>query len=478
MTLHPMLIDGEWVDQDNTLMVDDPESGEEVGRVPVATVEDVESAVLGARRATMKPLPGHERSRILSGAADLLDTRIEEAATLIATEGIKTIREARAEARRAVATLRLSAEQAKRISGDTLNFDQYPTGVGSLGVAFREPVGVVAAITPFNDPLNLVAHKVGPALASGNAVVLKPDSKTPLSALALAGDLMTAGLPPGWLQVLTGPGPVVGNAIVTHRGVDMVSFTGGVEAGRAIHASAGLKKVAMELGANNPVIVDSDADVGVAIERIGSGAFWAAGQNCLHVQRILVHRDVEDELTNGLSRYASSLEIGPKLDESTDMGPMIDLKAVSRTNEIVNDAVDRGAEALCGAEPKDRFYLPTLLSDVQPGSRVLDEEIYAPVSVITRFDDISEAIARANDSDYGLAGAVFTSDISTAFLVAARLKTGQVMINESTDFRIDSMPFGGGGASGIGREGVAYAVAEMTEPKVIAFAGVEVPGLG
>lgn len=478
MTKHPMLIDGEWVTRDDVLIVDDPESGAEVGRVPVATTEDVDTAVHRARRAISERLPGHERFRILSRAADFLESRSEVSAKLIATEGIKTIREARAEARRAVATLRLSAEEAKRISGETLNFDQASSGVGWLGMSVREPVGVVGAITPFNDPLNLVAHKVGPALASGNAVVLKPDSKTPLSALGLARLLMEAGLPPGWLQVLTGPGSVIGEAIATHPGVDMVSFTGGVETGRAIHSAAELKKVSMELGANNPVIVGSDADLELAVERIGSGAFWAAGQNCLHVQRILVHREVADELTNGLVKYASSLELGPKLAETTDMGPMIDPKAVARTHEIVNDAIDRGAEALCGAETEGRFYRPTLLVDVPPGARVRDEEVYAPVSVIDTFDQLSDAIDRANDSDYGLAGAIFTSDIGTAFEVAARLEVGQVMINESTDFRIDSMPFGGSGASGIGREGVSYAVTEMTEPKVVAFSGVQVPGLG
>jgi glyceraldehyde-3-phosphate dehydrogenase (NADP+) len=258
----------------------------------------------------------------------------------------------------------------------------------------------------------------------------------------------------------------------------MISFTGGVEAGRAIHVRAGLKEISMELGANNAVIVAADADLELAAERIGSGAFWAAGQNCLHVQRVYAHRAVVGELTGRLADYADSRVLGPKLEESTDMGPLIEPSAVQRTRAIVSDAVDRGAELLCGGRPDGPMFQPTLVSRVPDGARVLSEEVYGPVTMISEFKELDQAIERANDTDYGLAGAVFTTDIEIAFKVASRLRTGQVMINESTDFRIDSMPFGGGASSGIGREGVANAVAEMTEPKVVAFAGVEVPGLG
>ena len=473
-----MLIDGEWVERDEWLVVEDPESGNEVGRVPAASPDDVDLAVESATGAFGRRLPGHERSRVLTDAAVLLEERHEEAAELIAREGIKTINEARAEARRAVVTLRLSAEEAKRISGQTLNLDQHPSGTSMIGMSVREPIGVVGAITPFNDPLNLVAHKVGPALASGNAVIVKPDSKTPLSALLLAEVFEKAGLPPGYLQVVTGHGDVVGDAIVRHPGIGMISFTGGVEAGRAIHARAGLKEISMELGANNAVIVAPDADIELAAERIGSGAFWAAGQNCLHVQRVLAHNDVVEELTGRLVEYASSRVLGPKLDESTDMGPLIELSALERTRSMVSDAIDRGAEVLCGGRSQGAGFEPTLLSHVPSGADLLVEEVYGPVTVIATFVTLDDAIQRANSTDYGLAGAVFTSDIESAFAVASRLRAGQVMINESTDFRIDAMPFGGGGSSGIGREGVAHAVEEMTETKVVAFAGVEVPGLG
>lgn len=474
----PMLLGGEWVEREEWSAVVDPESGTEIGRVPVAGPGDVDLAVATAKETIANRLPGHERFRILSDAADLLSARNEEAAVLIATEGIKTITEARAEARRAVTTLRLSAEQAKRMSGQTLNLDQYPSGASMMGFAVREPIGIVGAITPFNDPLNLVAHKIGPALASGNAIIVKPDSKTPLSALFLAQIITESGVPPGWLQVVTGPGAVVGAAIVAHPDIGMISFTGGVEAGRAIHARAGLKEISMELGANNSVIVSHDADLDLATERIGSGAFWAAGQNCLHVQRVYVHHEVEEQLSTQLIKHADSLLLGPKLEEETDMGPLIDQEAVATTRTFVSDALDRGGELLCGGEADGPSYQPTLLSNVPRNARILSEEVYAPVTVIVGYDHLENAIDQANDTEYGLAGAVFTSDIETAFHAASRLRTGQVMINESTDFRVDSMPFGGGGASGIGREGVASAVDEMTEPKVIAFSGVEVPGLG
>lgn len=473
-----MLLNGEWVDRPESHPVFDPESSVEVARVPAATIDDVEAAVAGSLAALGRPLPAHERSRILAETATALDGRVEEVATLIATEGIKTISEARSEARRAAATMRLCAGEALRISGETLNFDQYPTGVGRFGFTVREPLGIIGAITPFNDPLNLVAHKVGPALAAGNAVILKPDSNTPLSGLFLASVLQEAGLPGGWLQALTGRGSVVGDAIVTHPEVGMVSFTGGVKAGRTIIGRAGLKRVQMELGANNGVIVAGDADLDLAVERVGSGAFWAAGQNCLHVQRVFGHESVYDDLVAGLTKHAESIVLGPKLDERTGMGPLIDERALARMGHIVDEAVDGGAEVVTGGEAVGASFRPTLLAGVDPQARAVREETYGPITVVAPFRHLDEAIDAVNSTEYGLQSAVFTADISVAFAAATRLATGGVMINESTDFRIDAMPFGGPGSSGLGREGVAYAVEAMTDPKVIAFSGVAVPGLG
>lgn len=473
-----MLLNGEWVEREETLTVVDPENNREIDQVPLSGLEDVSAAVQGSSKALKSPLPAHERSRILTAAAEGLEARSEEAATLIATEGIKTITEARSEAERAVATLRLSGEEAKRIQGRTLNFDQYPSGEGRFGMTVRAPLGVIGAITPFNDPLNLVAHKVGPALAAGNAVILKPDSNTPLSGLLLAELLMDAGLPPGWLQVLTGRGSVIGDAIVTNADVKMISFTGGVNAGTKIISRAGLKRVQMELGANNPVIVDQDADVELAADRIGSGAFWAAGQNCLHVQRVYVHDRVFDDLLARLTKYAEALTLGPKLDDATEMGPLIDERAQKRVGDVVDQAVEKGAEVITGGEEVGAGFQPTLLVDVDPSARAATEEIYGPVTLVAPFGDMDEAIEAANSTIYGLQSAIFTNNLNTAYSAAARLQTGGVMINESTDFRIDAMPFGGLGASGLGREGVAYAVQAMTDPKLIAFSGIDVPGLG
>lgn len=473
-----VLLDGRWESRPETIPIDDPGTGRVVAEVSAATTDDVDAAVDGAHRALRRRLPAHERSRILADAASTLAGCREEAARVVATEGIKTIREARSEVDRAVATFRLSSEEASRATGQTLVLDQYPSGTDRVGFTVREPVGVVGAITPFNDPLNLVAHKVGPALAAGNAVVLKPDSKTPLSALLLADLLVEAGLPDGRLQVVPGAGAVVGEAIVGHPGIGMISFTGGVEVGRAIRRRAGLKPVAMELGANNAVLVHADADLAHAAASIGAGAFAAAGQNCLHVQRVYVHRDVHDEVVDTLVDHAASIALGPKLDEATDMGPLIDEAARRRTAAVVVEAVEGGADVLAGGEVVDRSFAPTLLAHVAEGARALTEEVYAPVTVVAAYDELESAIEAANDTSYGLAAAIFTTDVATAFLGATRLRAGQVMVNESTDFRIDAMPFGGGGDSGLGREGVRHAVAAMTEPKVVAFSGVEVPGLG
>ncbi|CAN5780731.1 aldehyde dehydrogenase family protein [soil metagenome] len=464
------LLAGEWVDRVERLEVTDPYDLTVVDDVGVATSADVDAAVAAARQALEQPLSTRSRMDVLVRAADILDERHSEAATLIAREGIKTIREAEVEASRAVETLRLSSEEARRVDGETIRFDQYPTGAGRIGFTVREPVGVVAAITPFNDPLNLVANKVGPALAAGNTVIVKPDSKTPLSALLLGEILTEAGVPGGHLQVLPGPGRVLAGALAAHSDVAMVSFTGGVATGEAIAASAGLKRQVMELGANCPVIVHADADVDTAVDRIASGAFLAAGQNCLHVQRVYVHEEVADVFISDFVKAAEQVELGPKLDRATDMGPIIDVASMERIEAAVDEAVAAGAAVLTGGRRHGTSYLPTVLVDAPSSSPVVTDEIYGPVTVVETYSDLTDAIRRCNNTDFGLQGAVFTRDIGTAFGVAHALRCGGVMVNDSTDFRIDAMPFGGVGLSGVGREGVRSAVEEMTEPKVVCFA--------
>lgn len=466
--MRPMWIDGRPETRDDAIEVVDPGRGDRVDTVPRAGAEDMDRAVTVAYDAARRPPPpAHERARWLHAAADRIDADVERLATLIAREGIKTIREARKEAARTAETIRLSAEEARRLAGRTVPFDQSPSGEGRFGWWTPAPVGVVGCITPFNDPLNLVAHKVGPGIAAGNAVVVKPDSKTPLSALALAEILLEAGVPGARLQVVTGDGSVVGDALVRDRRVRMISFTGGRATGERIAAAAGLKKLSMELGSNSPSLVLQDADLDLAVRATVSGAFWAAGQNCLHVQRIFVHRDLAAAFTDAFVTRAAALRVGDKLDDATDMGPLVDEAAARRVVATVAAAREAGGRLLLGGGRDGTFVRPTVLTGVPADTELAREEIYGPVTVIEEIGDDDEAIRRANEVDYGLQAGVFSAGIDRALRVAAALEYGGVVINDSSDVRIDGMPFGGFKGSGLGREGVPFTVREMTEPKLV-----------
>jgi glyceraldehyde-3-phosphate dehydrogenase (NADP+) len=451
--------------------VRDPQDGRVVGAVPRAGLADVGFALSGAEkaRAVARRMPAHARAEVLGRAAGLVAERREDFARTIATEGVKTIREARKEAARCAETLRLSAEEARRLGGDVVPFDQALGGEGRVGYWTREPVGVVVAITPFNDPLNLVAHKVGPAVAAGNAMVLKPHEKTPLSALKLVGVLEEAGLPEGVLRILTGDGAEIGPALVSDRRVRMVSFTGGTRTGEAIARQAGLKRLAMELGSNCPTIVMGDADLDLAAPAIVSGAFWAAGQNCLHVQRVLVHESLYEEARRRLVGGAEALRVGDKLDERTDVGPLIDEANAVRVERTVGEAVSAGARLLTGGTREGTFYAPTILESVPTRTTLYREEVYGPVTVLEGFGSYEEAVARANGVDYGLQAAIFTRDVNLALRAVRDLECGAVIVNDGTDYRIDAMPFGGVKGSGLGREGVRFAIEEMTELKLACF---------
>jgi len=466
-----MLLNGEWVDREDKSEICDPGRGDVVDTVPLASEADMMAAIAAAAavKTAAKKMPVHERMAILHRAADIIQGQYEEYAVTIAREGIKTIREARKEVGRAIHTLRLSAEAARHVCGETIRFDQYPGGENRIGYYVLEPAGIVAALTPFNDPLNLVAHKVGPGLAAGNAVIIKPDSKTPLSALKLARAIHDAGMPAGILQCITGPGSVIGDLLITDPRVRVVSFTGGLEAGKIIASRAGLKKVGMELGSNSPVIVMADADIENAVELTVSGAFWAAGQNCLHAQRILVQDEIYEEFRASMVAATEAYNVGDKLDEATDMGPLINEAAAENVERMVNEAVAAGATLLTGGSRNGTFYDPTLLEDLPEGVDLSCDEVYGPVSVLYRFRTLDEAIARANDVDYGLQAAIFTRDIETALRASDELECGGVMINESTDYRMDGMPFGGVKGTGLGREGIEFAIHEMTEPKVVCY---------
>lgn len=466
-----MLVGGSWQETAEVIEVRNPQDDSLVDTVPSASPAQMRQAigcaVVGGRR--WRAAATHERIRVLLAAAETIDDESEEFARTIALEGIKTIREARKEVARCVQTLRISAEEARRLHGETIRFDQSPGGERRRGFWTRAPIGVVGAITPFNDPLNLVAHKVGPALAAGNAVIVKPDSRTPLSALKLAAAIDAEGLPAGVLQVVTGHGSSVGNELVRDPRVRMISFTGGRETGERIMQAGGLKKYAMELGNNAPVIVMADAKLEEAAEAIVGGAFWAAGQNCLHVQRVFVHRPVYERLVPLLVAGAERCKVGDKLDESSDMGPMIDEQAAAKVEEMVEEALAKGARRLSGGERRGSFFMPTLLEGVTPDARLYREEVYGPVSLVQPFDDLDEAIELANDVDFGLQAAIFTSDLDAAFYAGEELDYGGVIVNDSTDYRIDAMPFGGPKGSGLGREGVRFAVEEMTEPKMLSL---------
>lgn len=466
-----MLLNGEWVERAARMEVRDPQDDSLVDTTPQANAADMNAAIAAAvcvfertRRMSV-----HERRAILTRAADLVAARCEEFAYTIAREGIKTIREARKEASRCVDTLRISAEETRRLTGETIPFDQRQGSENRFGFYVREPIGVIGAITPFNDPLNLVAHKVGPALASGNTIIVKPHSETPLSALRLAEVIQEAGAPAGMLQVITGRGSEVGDVLVCDPRVRMISFTGSHATGLSIMRKIGLKKVGMELGSNAPVIVMADADLELALSANVSGAFWAAGQNCLHVQRLLVHDAIYDEFVPRFVAAAAAYRVGKKLDEATDMGPIINRTEAQRIERMVNEAVAAGATVLCGGERQGNFYAPTVVADAPDTCALAREEIYGPVTVVSRIYGLDDAIGRANAVDYGLQAGIFTRDVQSAFQAMRELRVGGVMINDSTDYRIDAMPFGGVKGSGLGREGIQFAVHEMTEPKVVCF---------
>lgn len=466
-----MLIDGQWVGASETIPVHDPYSGEVVDTVPRGTAADVERAVAAALEGYRenRHLSSGERSFILRRAADLLDARKEEFAVVIAREGSKTIREARKEVYRCTQTLRVSGEEATRILGETIAFDQQKGSENRRGYFYRFPIGVIGAITPFNDPLNLVAHKVGPALAAGNGVVVKPATVTPLSALKLAELLLEAGLPSRALNVVTGPGGEVGEALVTDPRVRMISFTGGVEAGLRVTRKAGLKKIGMELGSNSPVIVLEDCDLDAAVESCVSGAFWAAGQNCIGVQRLYVHEGVFEAFREAFVARTLRYKVGPKLEEDCDMGPLITEAEARRMEEWVEEAVAAGARVECGHRREGAVYWPTVLTGVPEGVKVDCEEIFGPVVSLYPIRDLEEGIRRSNAVDFGLHAAVFTGSLASAFQAVEGLEAGGVMVNDSTDYRMDSMPFGGVKSSGLGREGIRFALQEMTEPKTVCF---------
>lgn len=439
----------------------------------VGSVESTDAGQIGvlmerakAGAALSRALPRHQRATILEKAAQAIENRREEFARLIVREAGKTIVQARKEVSRCANTLKLSAEEAKRNAGEVIPFDAYAGSEARHGWFTREPLGIIAAITPYNDPLNLVAHKLGPAIAGGNAVLLKPSDLTPLSAIRLVDTLVEAGLPEEVVTIAIG-GADLGGAIISARDVRMVSFTGGFATGEAIAKTAGLKKLAMDLGGNAPVVVMSDCDFAPAVEACVSGAYWAAGQNCIGTQRILVQVPLYGRFREAFVAGTRKLLAGNPDHEDTDVGPMISERAAERAELMVNDAIAAGATLLCGHRREGTVYQPTVLEGVPRTCKLWMEEVFAPVVMLQPFDALSDAIAMANDPEYSLHAGIFTNNIGDALHAAAGIEAGGVMINDSSDYRFDAMPFGGFKYGSMGREGVRFAYEDMTQPKVV-----------
>ena len=412
-------------------------------------------------------LPAHQRAEILERAAVLLTERNEEFGQSISGESAKPITTARIEASRAVDTLRFSAVQARTLVGEMVAMDATPAGVGKLGYVKRVPIGVIGAISPFNFPLNLVCHKIAPALAAGCPVVLKPASATPLTALKIARLFEEAGLPPGWLNVVTCPGSVA-DRLVTHDDVAMITFTGSPEVGWGIRARGARKRVSLELGNNAPVVVEADADLELAATKIVAGGFGYSGQTCISVQRVYVHSSVHDELLDLVTGKVEQLVVGDPADEATVVSALIASKETKRVKDWIDEAVASGARLVVGGDlTPDGVLEPTVLDNVTADMKVCSDEVFGPMIGVASYDDYEDALARANDTRYGLQAAVFTKDLAKALRAADVLDFGGVLINEMPSWRADQQPYGGVRDSGNTREGPAFTVQEMTERRVV-----------
>ncbi len=466
-----MYLGGEWVERDQTVSVLNPYDGTTIDTVPQASVEDIALAVQSAERGfqAQKAITAFDRYTILMKTVDLIRERHEEFARILSAEEGKVIKEARTEVDRCIQTITWSAEEAKRLRGETIPLDASPGNATKFGFTLRVPVGVVVAISPFNFPLNLVAHKVGPALAAGNAVIIKPASDTPLSALKLTEVLLEAGIPAEAIQCVTGPGGAIGDALVQHPAVRKVTFTGSQEVGEHIMRTAGLKKVTMELGSNSPLVVMPDADVEKVAAATVAGGFSNAGQVCISTQRVIVDADIYGDYLDALKPLVEAIPTGNPAEESIALGPMIRERDAVRVGEWLDEAVAGGATMLAGGEREGAMLSAAIVADVKPDMRVYREELFGPAVAVAKASGVDEAIAMANDTRFGLAAAIFTQNVDTAMRFALEVDSGNLNINWNTTFRADMMPYGGLKDSGLGKEGPPYAIEEMTELKMVIF---------
>ena len=467
-----MLVNGEWrrAEGRNELPVFDKYSGAEIARVAEATSKDVEEAVDAAQAAfAAAAITPHQRYTILARAAVLIQADHKAIAELLVREVGKTIREARSEVAAAAAAILNAAEEAKRIDGETIPVDANPGSEKRFAVVMHTPSGPVCAITPFNAPFNQAAHKIASAIAAGNPVVIKPSEQTPLTAYRLAQLLVEAGLPPGHLGLVFGPGATTGNMLLRDKRFARFTFTGSTRTGRHILATVGIRPVALELGSNAPTIVFADADLELAAQASRSSGYAIAGQVCTSVQRLYVHESVMSQFTSIFVPLVGKLKLGNPMDDSTDIGPMLTDAAAERAEQVLRNAVDAGAKVLVGGQREGRMFQPTVLADAKRPMEVICQEIFAPIVSLIPFTSTDDVIRDANDSEFGLQAGIFTRDLSTAFYVARRLRFGGVMVNDASRYRAPNQPYGGVKDSGIGREGPKYAIRELTDFKTVVF---------
>jgi acyl-CoA reductase-like NAD-dependent aldehyde dehydrogenase len=462
-----LLIGGEWIETGEWIEVSSPYDGSLVGRAARAGATETRQSLDAAEAAMREPIPAHERAAILDRVAALLADSADEAARTISAEAGKPMKAARVEAARAVSTYTMAAVEARRLAGDAIPMDASPAGVGKLALTLRVPIGIVGAISPFNFPLNLVAHKIAPALAAGCAVVLKPASQTPLSALLLAELETEAGLPPGWLNIVCGPAAEIGDVLVSDERVKLITFTGSAPVGWMLRERAARKRVNLELGNATPVIVAADADIDDAAARLAANAFSFAGQSCISVQRIYVERESFDAFLELFLPRVEALRVGDPAEEETDVGPLIAETERDRVLSWIEDATSRGARVLIGGTLDGELLRPTVIADAPSDALVSCEEVFGPLCTVTPYDTLGEAIALANGTRYGLQAGIFTSNLNSALQAAGTLEFGGVTVNEAPTFRADQMPYGGVKDSGNTREGPAYAIREMTEERLV-----------
>ncbi|SDN58316.1 Acyl-CoA reductase [Psychrobacillus sp. OK028] len=464
-------VNGEWKSTTEYADLLSPHTKEVIAQIPQATHEEVEAAIDIAHetRKQMAALTAYERANILEHITQLFIENRKKAAEIISLEAAKPIKYALAEIDRTIETYKFAAEEAKRITGEMIPMDAAKNGANRFGYTIEQPIGVIGAITPFNFPQNLVAHKVGPAIAAGNTIVLKPASQTPLSALFLAELIDQTELPKGVFNVVTGSGKTVGDALVKSDKVKMITFTGSPAVGKGIRDSAGLKKLALELGSNSGLIIDKNVDLAQIVPKCVMGAFSNQGQICISLQRTYVMDEVYEEFLEQFSTLTNKLVIGHPDDESTEISAMIHPDEQERALSWVKEAVEQGSNIVSGGTIEKGIFLPTILTNVSATSKVSCQEVFAPIVLVNRISSIDEGIAAINDSDFGLQAGIFTNDILTAFKASKELEVGGVMINDIPTYRVDQMPYGGVKDSGTGKEGLKYTIHEMTETKLVVW---------